>query len=177
MQPKGMRFETQGSGETILLFLRRHPATNVPWIAAGGLFFLLPLVGIPLFPQLGRFFSAVSPGFQIALILMWYLFTGSYLFVNFLLWYFSVSLVTNRRIIDIDFQNILYKEFSATTIDKIEDVTDRRGGFFGALFDYGDVFIQTAATKEAFEFLSVPHPDAVVRIVNELMGQRKHSHG
>lgn len=93
------------------------------------------------------------------------------MFVNFLLWYFDLSIVTNERIVDIDFPNILRKEVSATTLARVEDVTMRRGGFIRVLFNYGDIFIQTAGTELEFEFLSVPNPEQVVRIINELMGK------
>ena len=108
-----------------------------------------------------------------AVVLVWYLFTFSYLLVSFLLWYFTVSIVTNERIIDIDFINILHKEFSATTLSKVEDVTMKTGGFIRALFDYGDVFIQTAGTNANFEFLAAPHPEKVVRIINDQLENHK----
>jgi len=173
LQPKGIHFETQSDHETILLLLRRHFFTNVPWILMAALLSIIPLLFFPLSLISGTLPTFISPSAWIGLFLMWYLFTGSYVLVNFILWYFSVAIITNQRIIDIDFSNILYKEFSATTIDKIEDVTDRRGGFFGVLFDFGDVIIQTAAAVEVFEFYSVPHPDRVVRIVNNLMEERR----
>ncbi|MBI4991017.1 PH domain-containing protein [Candidatus Gottesmanbacteria bacterium] len=104
-------------------------------------------------------------------ILGWYLITFSYIFINFLLWYFTVSIVTNERIIDIDFINLLNKKFAETRINRIEDVTMRTGGFIRAFFDFGDVLVQTAAKEVQFEFLAVPHPEKVVRTVNELMGK------
>lgn len=177
MRPKGLSFQTQSANEIIILFLRRHAITNVPWIIIAGLLLILPLIFLPLLAENSSPFFQFSPMLLITILFIWYLFVASYVLVQFLLWYFTVSVVTNHRIIDIDFQNILYKEFSATTIEKVEDVTDRRGGFFGVLFNYGDVFIQTAAASEVFEFLSVPHPDEVVRIINELMGKHKHHPG
>lgn len=168
-----MHFQTQSGNEIIILFLRRHPITNVPWILITGLLALVPPAVFALFSTTMLPLFQVSPMILITMVLLWYLFTGTYALVQFLLWYFTVSVVTNHRIVDIDFNNILYKEFSATTIEKVEDVTDRRGGFFGVLFNFGDVLIQTAAASEVFEFLSVPHPDEVVRIINELMGQKK----
>lgn len=177
MRPKGLSFQTQSANEIIILFLRRHAITNVPWVLIAGLLLILPLILLPLLAANSSLFFQLSPMLLITILFVWYLFVASYILVQFLLWYFTVSVVTNHRIIDIDFQNILYKEFSATTIDKVEDVTDRRGGFFGVLFNYGDVFIQTAAASEVFEFISVPHPDEVVRIINELMGKNKHHPG
>lgn len=169
LQPRGIHFETQSQQESIVLLLRRHIITNFPWLFIGAVLLVIPLAFFPVSLITGTLPTVIPPGAWVALFLIWYLFTSTYVLVNFLLWYFSVSILTTERIIDIDFSNILYKEFSATTIEKIEDVTDRRGGFFGVLFDYGDVVIQTAGTEEEFDFMSVPHPDRVVRIVNELM--------
>ncbi len=171
--PDGIRFETQEVGETIILLLRKHWITNFIWITIGIFLLLLPIVILPAIVISGIIPSNLPGSFFSLLILIWYLFTFSYLLVNFLLWYFTVSIVTNERIVDIDFINILNKRFSATRISKVEDVTMRRGGFIRVLFDFGDVFIQTAGKEVEFEFLAVPDPEKAVRIINELMGKQK----
>jgi hypothetical protein len=80
-----------------------------------------------------------------------------------------VGLITNERIVDVDFYNVLYKEVTATRIEKIEDVTSKSGGFIESFFHYGDVFVQTAGNELNIEFLEVPSPSRVVRIINDLM--------
>lgn len=172
LRPKKMRFETQGDNEEIILLLRAHPATTIGWIFTGLLLIIIPFF---LFPYLilNNFLPVNYAGFMPAVVLVWYLFTFSYLLVSFLLWYFTVSIVTNERIIDIDFINILHREFSATTLSKVEDVTMRMGGFISTLFNYGDVFIQTAGTDANFEFLAAPYPEKVVRIINEQLDNHK----
>ncbi len=171
-RPDHVRFETQGDNEEIILLLRAHPVTTLGWILTGLLLIIIPVF---LFPYLvlNNFLPSNYTGFMPAVVLVWYLFTFSYLLVSFLLWYFTVSIVTNERIIDIDFINILHKEFSATTLSKVEDVTMKMGGFISALFDYGDVFIQTAGTDANFEFLAAPHAEKVVRIINEQLESHK----
>lgn len=166
--PENMRFETQGESEQIILLLRKHGITNLSWLI---LSFLLVLVPLFLFPFLTRqnFLPLEFGNLKNGILLVWYLFTSTYFFVNFLLWYFTVSIITNERIIDVDFINIMHKEFSATSLEKVEDVSMKRGGLISALFDYGDVFVQTAGTNANFEFLAVPHPEEVVRVINNLM--------
>lgn len=168
--PDDIRFETQEPGETIILLLRKHWITNLLWLLISGILIVLPLF---LFPALTLYVT--TPTIPVSLmtffVLGWYLITFSYIFVNFLLWYFTVSIVTNERIIDIDFINLLNKKFAETRINRIEDVTMRTGGFIRAFFDFGDVLVQTAAKEVQFEFLAVPHPEKVVRTVNELMGK------
>ena len=169
--PDGVRFETQAPGESIILLLRRHWITNFVWVATSVLLIIMPVI---LFPAIA-IAGIIPPNFPDSLfgltILVWYLLSFSYILVNFLLWYFTVSIVTNDRIVDIDFINILYKKFAETRILRIEDVTNRTGGFIQALFDYGDVIVQTAAKEAMFQFEMVPHPEKVVRIINELMGK------
>ena len=60
---------------------------------------------------------------------------------------------------------------TATTISKIEDVTSKVGGFFRSIFDYGNILVQTAGEEPNIEFLGVPHPSQIVKIINELMGK------
>ena len=168
--PESVRFQTQAPGETIILLLRKHWLTNAFW-----LFISLVLISIPLFfyPLLATVVlpSFVTPSLVVFIFLIWYLIAFSYMLVNFLLWYFTVSIVTNERIIDIDYTNILYKNFSETRISKLEDVTEKSGGFVKSFFDYGDVYVQTAAKEAEFEFIEVPHPQRVVQIINDLMGK------
>lgn len=173
VNPIGITFETQTEGETIILFLRKHWITNLHWIVIGTILILLPPF---LFPAL--FFTGIIPlgvtgQLVIFLILAWYLLTFSYLLGNFLIWYFTVSIVTEERVVDIDFINLLYKRFSETRISKIEDVTMKTSGFIQSFFDYGDVYVQTAGAEVEFEFLAVPHPHKVVRTINQLMGKEE----
>lgn len=171
--PDGVRFETQDAGETIFLLLRKHFITNIVWIVFSILLLLSPFFIFPTVVLSGNLPKQVSGNLLTTLILAWYLLTFSYILVNFLLWYFTISIVTNERIVDIDFVNLLNKKFAETRIARVEDVTMRTGGFIKTFFDYGDVYVQTAATDAVFQFESVPKPDQVVRIINQLMGKEK----
>lgn len=173
--PESVRFETQAAGETIILLLRKHWITNLFWLIISFLLILLPLLFSPLFMRV-TLPSFMTFSLIIFILLIWYLVTFSYVLVNFLLWYFTVSIVTNERIIDIDYVNILYKKFAETRIARIEDVTERTGGFVKSFFDYGDVYVQTAAKEAEFQFVEIPHPEKVVQIINDLMGKAEDEH-
>jgi hypothetical protein len=171
--PEGLKFQTQEDNEQVILLLRQHWITNVIWLATAVIFIILPIF---LFPLIARVVTLppVIPETVISVIAMiWYLFTFSYIIVNFLYWYFNIWIVTNERIIDIEFVNLLNKKFSATRISKIEDVSMHTSGFIGSLFEYGDVFVQTAATEAVFKISAVPTPEQVVRVVNNLMGKEE----
>ncbi len=171
--PEHMKFETQGEGEMVILLLRRHFITNIPWVVLGIVLLITPFYIFPAISVLGIIPSSFPNSFIMFSILVWYTFTLGFLLAQYLSWYFNVSIVTNERIVDIDLTNLLYKTISETRISKIEDVSSHTGGFIRAVFDYGDVDVQTAGSSPNFEFLAVPDPENVVRVINQLMGKEE----
>jgi hypothetical protein len=162
LYPK-VTFESQGQNEQVILVLRAHPVTQLGWIFNTFAFlFILSVVDVFL-PQF-----LTSPQilyFNIFLLVMIF----SYGWLNFLLWFFNVGIITNERIIDIDYYNVLYKEVSTTRLFKVEEVTTKSGGYLASLFDYGDVFVQTAGEEVNIEFKKIPHPTRVTEIINDLV--------
>ena len=161
--PDGIKFVSKDSNERILLFLRRHPITNLGWVTITILMFLAPTI-LSLFPLL----SFLPESYRFIAVLVWYLITIAFTFESFLNWFFSVFIVTDERIFDVDFINLIYREISEANIDQIQDVTTRMGGVVRTLFNYGDVYIQTASEIPRIEFEAVPHPDKVAKILREL---------
>jgi hypothetical protein len=161
--PDGIKFVAKDSNEKIVLFLRRHPITNIPWIIISLILFSAPMV-LSEFPLL----SFLPDNFQFIAILSWYLIAIAYTFESFLDWFFSVYIITDERIFDVDFINLIYREISEANIDQIQDVTVTMGGVIRTIFNYGDVFIQTASETARIEFEAVPHPDQVAKILREL---------
>jgi len=103
--------------------------------------------------------------------IIWYLLTTAFIFENFLSWYFNVYLVTNERIIDYDFFNLLYKNTSDAELNKIQDINVQMGGLSQTLFNYGTVLIETAGEIPNLEFDLVPNPAYVVKVIRELEDQ------
>ena len=106
--------------------------------------------------------------FQLISIMAWYVFVFTYAFENFLVWFFNVNIITDERIVDIDFHNFVYKEVTDAELDNIEDVTYTMGGPIRTMFNYGNVFVQTAGEAQNIEMLGIPKPDRVAKILQEL---------
>ena len=158
-----VKLDTQGLNEPILVVVRSHPFTQLPWIFNSVfLFILLITLNILLFSIFSTAQVIFINTFSIILIL-------SYIWFNILDWFFNVGIVTNERIIDVDFMNVLYKEVTEARLDKVEDITSKSGGFFESFFDYGDVFIQTAGSAVHIEFMNISKPSDVVRIISDLV--------
>jgi hypothetical protein len=157
-------FETQLEDEEVILVVRKHPLTQLQWVVNT---LLLVVVGIFLGMAILPLFLASQ--YITVFYFFFVFFTFSYVWLNFLLWYFTVGIITNKRIIDLDFINVLYKEFTATTIEQVSDITTSVGGFFGSFFNFGDVMVKTQGFQQNIEFLDVPQPADIVEIINLLM--------
>ena len=117
-RPKKLSFDTQEKEEKIILLARRHWVTNLGWVLIIlAMIFLPPLISLAL-PQVYRLIP-----FHSVLILIWYLATFSYAFEKFLKWFFNVNIITDERVVDIDFPFILYRDISSTKIDNLQDVS------------------------------------------------------
>lgn len=170
--PEAVRFAGEDADEEIILLMRAHLVTNVKWILATLGLLILPLI---IFPLLGsvNLFPSIGAGTGLVFTLLWFAGTFTYAFVNFLYWYFNVYIVTNERVVDVDWYSILYHKTSSTRISKIQDVSVTRSGVFASAFDYGDIHIQTAANESNFEFTAVPHPELVKDKIEELMEEEE----
>lgn len=170
--PVDVAFADQETDEQIILFLRRHPITNIGWILSALFLTAAPIFIFPLLAEINLIPFDFPPAYGFIFTLFWYLGTFAFILMKFIFWYYNVNIVTNKRVVDIDFIYLLYREITGTRITQIEDVTSKVGGFLRSIFDYGDVFVQTAGTEPNIEFLSVPHPSRVVKTINNLMGRR-----
>jgi hypothetical protein len=160
--PRGIDFETQHPEEKVLLVLRKHPITNLRWMLTTVFMVFAPVI-LSIFPLL----DFLPGNFQFIAILGWYLITTAFALQNFLTWFFNVDIITDERIVDIEFYNLLYKQVSDAQTDRIQDVTYKMGGAFRSIFNYGDVFVQTAGEVPNFEFLAVPNPDKIAGLLQQ----------
>jgi hypothetical protein len=174
MHPKGITFATQEPDETILLFLRRHFITNVPWILLSFLLLLIP----PLFFAIMALISSFSfpQGLTTILTIFYYLIVISYAFGKFISWFYNIGVVTQKRIVDLDSTNILAHNTATANFNEIVDVKFHQQGFFQSTFDYGNIHIQTEAIHANFEFDSAPKPTIVADVISDLRVAQKGNH-
>ena len=163
-KPSHLKFESQAESERVVMLLRRHPVTNIKWILTAILLVLAPQV-LSLVPFLNFFPDRL----QLLTYVGWYMLVFAYSLENFLSWFFQVNIITDERIIDIDFYSLIYKRVSSAKLDNIEDITSSTGGFIRSLLNYGTVIVQTAGVQQEFEFEDVPQPDKVVKLLNEML--------
>ncbi len=136
------------------LFLARR--TVLPCIAATTML-ALALISI-LYPA--RAYSAsllLVSFFQWILCLLW-------LWYEVVDWSNDLYILTDRLIIDLERKPLFFsEERRQATLDMIQNVSLRKRGVASAVFNYGDVLIQTASATGQFTFIGVSDPKQVQR--------------
>lgn len=168
-RPTRMRFADQEEDEVIELLLRQHWVTNIPWIFITILLLLVPFIAAWYIPFSGISIPPDLPLFIIpATLTLWYLFVTVYVIENFLHWYFNIYIVTNLHLVDVNFDSLLHRDILEAGIENVESASSKIGGIIRSLFNYGDVFVETAAKEQVITFNAVPYPDRVVDRINDL---------
>lgn len=166
--PDKVNFIAADSKEKVVLMLRKHPITNIPWIITAIL-----MIAAPMLLNFLPFLDTIPFNLRLIASIFWYLITIAFILEEFLAWFFNVYIVTDERVFDVDFINLIYREITDANIDQIQDVTTKVGGVIPTVFNYGDVIIQTAAEIPQLEFQAVPRPDIVAQVLRELRVQEE----
>jgi len=138
--------------------------------------FSLPLF-LPFIIKYLSFINFFPVQYQFSSLIFWYLITFIYAFEKFLSWYFNLFLITNQRVVDIDFRNLLNKHFATADLSMIQDTSSSVRGLFGTFFNYGDVLIQTASEKNQIIFEKVPNPEKIIKLLQELRDLEEQNDG
>ena len=130
-----MIFDGQREGEEVQFVFRRHFLT-----AKSGVIFLILMIMIGvgltlLWPNNTMIFETF-----LALILVGVL---GFLY-SYMLWYFSIYIVTNQRIRQISQRGLFKKSVVDLGLDKIQSISYGVSGIRAGLMGYGTIVIQTA---------------------------------
>lgn len=163
---KEIIFPGKHENEEIILFLRRHWFIFI-------MRFIMILVGIFAMVLMYFLFSSFIPGFKeseyynlflfgesLASVFLW-----NFFFILWLDFYLDAWIVTNERIINIEQRGFFSRDVSELKLTKIQDVTSEIVGVIPTLFDYGNIYVQTAGEKEHFTFYQIPNPNHVKNVI------------
>jgi len=149
--PEGARdFEGQRPGEEVLFVFRKH-------IIAMRKGFYLLLVPFAL--------SAIPPliwqsNLELFLLPLGGLILGLILFsYHFMMWYFTVYIVTNQRLRQITQTGFFGKDVVELRLSKIQNISYNVPGFSGEIFGYGTIVIQTFVGDLVIH--KVEHPEKI----------------
>lgn len=164
--------------ESIVLVLRRHWIDLLKIFLFSGVLFVLPLVVGTLIqfanPELivQTFWGPALTAILVAYLLIVLVLTCTELTDYWL----DVWIVTSERIINTEQQGLFNRVVSEVYLHQIQDITSEQKGFLETFLTYGNVFIQTAAERERFQFKNIDNPDDVKIAIAGLSKTCKNTH-
>lgn len=168
--PDNFSFEAKNSEEDVVLVLRSHIIVNVPWVLFTLVLLLIPLLLILVLPNASIIRLDLTT--KVLLTAVYYLIVFGYAFLNFTLWYFQATIITNQRIIDIDLNGILSLQINEAPIESVLDSEYRQKGMLASFFDYGDILLETETRVQDLEIIKAPHPTRAVEIISKLVAAK-----
>ena len=165
-------------GEQVIIYVRRHWFVFLKKAIFFLVLLLLPLVIRGVVVQNDPFLIR-DPRWGPALALLlstYYLYVWVLLYQNFLDYYLDVWIVTDRRVINTEQNDLFNRVVAEHRLHRIQDVSSIQKGFLPTFLDYGDVVVQTAGQIPLFRFEEVPRPHAIARQINTLVEWNKKEH-
>ncbi len=168
--PKKLHFYSKDPGEDVVLLVRIHWIAYVPSFLLVLLFLFLPVLFIAIS---SNFSSSISAPFYVGLFIVGVLIALNIFITTILRWYYSVIVITDRRIVVVKLQNAFFHSYSEAQLDNIEDVTHTTVGFIGNVFDVGNLDIDTAGHEIDFRLQLLPKPRELQDVINDLVDMKK----
>ena len=146
--PTHLDFEGQRPNEKVLFVFRRHLIA----MRKGFYLLLIPLVITAIPPliwqsNLELFFLPIG-GLALGIVLFLY---------HYVMWYFTIYLVTNQRIRQVTQKGIFGKDVVELRLSKIQNISYNIPGFSGEILGYGTIVIQTIVGDLVIR--NVEHPE------------------
>ena len=148
---------TKKQGEEVLLTLRKNPKKLRTSILK---FLLILAVGIVLAMFYQNQYLLLAAIFVLLIAFLY----GLYFFI---VWYYDVYIITNKRIVLVNQKSLFSREFVETDLEKVQDVTYSIKGLFATIFKYGTVVIRTN-TGLVLELTDLSDPDEVQEMIKNL---------
>ncbi len=143
-------FVGQREGEKLLFVFRRH----IVAMRKGFYLLLIPLVITSLPTLIWGYNPELSllpvAGLSVGLILFSY---------HFILWYFTIYIVTDQRIRQVTQSGLFGKDVIELRLSKIQNISYNIPGLNGEIFKFGTIVIQTFVGDLVIH--NVEHPDEI----------------
>ena len=156
-------FSSQNDEEKIIRVANRHPFTFIR-DAFGSIFLFVASLAAMLV------FFYVS--YVLILAFVFFIFSIIGGFYSYFTWERDKYIITDLRVVDMDQITLFSKSQKEAFIDKIQDVTFEIKGFFGMIFNYGNVVIQTAG-ETSLTLDDIANPGKVQKIIFDLIRNKE----
>jgi hypothetical protein len=169
-QQQASDFDGQRPDEEVLFVFRRH----IIAMRKGFYLLLIPFAALSIPPLIWpndlRLFLLPLIGFAVGLLLFFY---------HFIMWYFTIYIVTTQRLRQITQHGFFGKDVVELQLSKVQNISYNIPGLSGELFHFGTLVIQTYVGDLVIR--NVEHPDKTYNMLQDAVtlaldkgGQSKH---
>lgn len=159
-------FDGQRDGEQLLFVFRRH----ILAMRKGFYALVIPLVITAIPPLIWQsnleLFLLPVGGFLLGLLLFSY---------HFILWYFTIYIVTDQRIRQVTQRGLFGKDVVELRLSKVQNISYNIPGFMGEIFQFGTIVIQTFVGDLVIH--KVEHPDKIYNKLQDAVNNVAESQG
>ncbi|MDD2646808.1 MAG: PH domain-containing protein [Patescibacteria group bacterium] len=97
------------------------------------------------------------------------LFAWVKLFSDWVVYYLSIWVVTNKQVISVEQKSIFNRLVARQPLHRIQDVMATSQGVIATILKFGNVRVQSAGTQDYFLFKNVPRPFEIEAKINDLI--------
>jgi hypothetical protein len=151
-------FSDQFDDETMLLMFRKHPVVMRKEILIASVVLLLGVIPALVVPTYAVFFGGLGSGFLVSFLIMFYAWIG---------WHFTVYIVTDQRLMQINQKGLWTRSVVDIGLDKIQTVSYEIKGLQETLFGFGTIVIQTYVGELVIH--DVHHPRQIQKKVSHIL--------
>ena len=156
--------------ETVDFEVLRHPIGLIP-IYATGVFMIASLLFIAMLANSGSFGDTFPEYFKGGLFLA-FIFGLSILvaigtYIAAKIYRTNELIVTSENLIQILQSSLFSTAVSQLSLEKVQDVTAIRSGFFASVFNFGTIQVETAGETANFSFRMAKDPVVAAKLINE----------
>jgi len=185
LMPSNIKFANQNPEEQVVLFIRQHRIILLGYFIKFLFNLIIPLVIYFIITWLLSFDIFKNSSFQMtkpydivlwSIVIMWYLWSISKFFADFLYWFYNAYIITSMRLIDLDFLSVLKHSIKELDLRNIEDAVDTHNGILQTVFDMGSVVVRTASETTSFALNNVPKSSKVRDFIMDMsiyLGNKK----
>lgn len=102
------------------------------------------------------------------LLLFWTLLVIIYGTHKYILWLLNVYIITNKRLLNVNYVNLFNKKVTESPLNKILNVSYSSKGFWSTIFKFGTVETKVVGLNEPIMFSNVSKPSEVKDYLWEL---------
>jgi hypothetical protein len=164
--PKNYNFYGKDPEEEVVIVVRAHWIYLLTYLLT---IFLLIFIPFTLFLLSNQYAVLGTPLMYTGVMILSFGFIVSVIVTAIVKWYYTVTIVTDKRIIVLNVVNVFSHTYGEAQLEKIEDITTQKLGLIGTLFRAGDVHVDTAGHEVDFTIRMVPRPRDMQDVLNDLL--------